>query len=43
VEETAYRGAAWFLLFAKYNSNYLIEEVEVGRASSVNGGEEERI
>jgi hypothetical protein len=32
-----------FLLFAKYNWNYQIEEDEVGEACGANGGEEEHV
>jgi hypothetical protein len=35
--------AACFVLFAKYNKNYQVDEDEMGGACSANGGEEGRV
>jgi hypothetical protein len=38
-----WRGAEWFVLFAKYNYDYQVEEDEVGGEFSLNGGEKGRV
>jgi hypothetical protein len=37
------QGAAWFVLFAKNNQNYQVEEDEMGGACKVNSEEEDHI
>jgi hypothetical protein len=37
VEKTTQRGGSFFVLFAKYNQNYQIEEDGMGGACSANG------
>jgi hypothetical protein len=43
VEKAAQRGASYFVLFAKYNWNYKVEEDEVGGTCGMNGREEGRV
>jgi hypothetical protein len=42
-EKTALGGVASFVLVAKYNQNYEVEDDEVGGACNANGGEEDSV